>query len=69
MIAMESGKNVYDHEKHKNMLDVRARMLLKKETLLNWIAILEAGKLDAEIVEKIEKTRTEEKAKRKRKKR
>ena len=69
MIAMESGKNVYDRERQKNMLDVRARMLLKKETLLSWIVIIEAGELDAGIVEKIEKSRTEEKAKRKRKKR
>ena len=68
MIAMESGKNVYDCEKRKNMMDVRARMLLKKETLLNWIAIIEAGELDVGIVKEIENTRTEEKTKRKRKK-
>lgn len=68
MIAMESGKIVYDREKQRNMLDVRARMLLKKETLLKWITIIEAGELDADIVKKIENTRTEEKAKRKKNK-
>lgn len=39
-------------------------MLLKKETLLQWIAIIEAGELDPEIVKIIENIRSEEKRKR-----
>lgn len=69
MIAMESGKKVYDREKRKNMFDLRARMLLKKETLLTWIEIIEAGELDADIVKEIENTRNEEITKRRKNKR
>ena len=53
-IALESGKNIYDKEHKKNMIDVRARMILKKETIMKWIDIIESGKLDENIVNEIE---------------
>lgn len=64
-IALESGKSVYVKAKRKNMLDVRARMLLKKETLMKWIEIIESGVLDEAIVKVIEQKRIEAKEKRK----
>lgn len=65
IVALESGKIVYDHDKKKNMFDVRARMILKKETLLQWITIIEAGFLDPNIVNEITEKRQLEKRKRK----
>lgn len=64
-IALESGKSVYDSEKGKNLFDVRGRMILKKETLITWISIIESGKLDDKIVREIENKRNKAKEERK----
>lgn len=66
MIAMESGKMIYVRERHKNKLDIRARMLIKKENLIEWIDIIESGRLDPKVVKEIEDIRISEKQKKKR---
>lgn len=45
MFALEDGVKV----KYDNKFQVRARMILKKSTLLKWIEIIEKGRLDEEI--------------------
>lgn len=64
MIALESGKIVYDREKKKQMFEIRARMLLRKETLMQWISIIEAGSLEPVVVGQIEAIRIDAKGKR-----
>ena len=59
MIALESGKKLPG----TNGFEVYARMLLKKDTLMQWIAIIEAGQLDMTVVKKIEEIRNIEKLK------
>lgn len=64
-IAFESGMKV--KVDNKDMFDVRARMMLKKETIMRWIAIIESGRLDEDVVNEIEDKRVEAKNDRKQK--